>query len=158
VTCVLITGMSGTGKSTLLVELARRGHEVVDTDTDEWSHWITRADGSLDWIWRDAEMTTLLQAKRDDPLFVAGCKTNQGDFSSRFDEVVLLSAPTEVLLDRISRRSDNPYGKRDDERALIIEHIDTVEPLLRRTSSVELDATQSVDALATQLERIAQVR
>ena len=29
---VLVTGMSGTGKSAALVELARRGHRVVDTD------------------------------------------------------------------------------------------------------------------------------
>jgi dephospho-CoA kinase len=27
---VLVTGMSGTGKSTVLDELARRGHRVVD--------------------------------------------------------------------------------------------------------------------------------
>jgi predicted ATPase len=29
---ILITGMSGTGKSTLLAELGRRGHRTVDTD------------------------------------------------------------------------------------------------------------------------------
>jgi len=34
VTRVLVTGMSGTGKSTVLGELRRRGHRVVDTDYD----------------------------------------------------------------------------------------------------------------------------
>jgi len=33
---VLITGMSGTGKSSALAELARRGHSVVDTDEEGW--------------------------------------------------------------------------------------------------------------------------
>jgi adenylylsulfate kinase-like enzyme len=28
---VLVTGMSGTGKSTVLTELRRRGHRVIDT-------------------------------------------------------------------------------------------------------------------------------
>ena len=37
VTVVLVTGMSGTGKSTALVELARRGHRVVDTDYGGWT-------------------------------------------------------------------------------------------------------------------------
>jgi dephospho-CoA kinase len=31
-TTILVTGMSGTGKSTALAALARRGHRVVDTD------------------------------------------------------------------------------------------------------------------------------
>ena len=41
---VLVTGMSGTGKSTALQVLGERGHRVVDTDTDEWSHWVTLPD------------------------------------------------------------------------------------------------------------------
>src|SRR5699024_7165199 len=34
---VLVTGMSGTGKSTVLGELERRGHVVVDTDYGGWT-------------------------------------------------------------------------------------------------------------------------
>ena len=36
VSAVLVTGMSATGKSSVLAELARRGHRVVDTDYGEW--------------------------------------------------------------------------------------------------------------------------
>jgi hypothetical protein len=42
---VLVTGMSGTGKSAALQMLGKRGHRVVDTDTDQWSHWVTLPDG-----------------------------------------------------------------------------------------------------------------
>jgi len=31
-----VTGMSGAGKSTVLAELARRGHAVVETDEGGW--------------------------------------------------------------------------------------------------------------------------
>ena len=37
---VLLTGMSGTGKSTLIGELAARGFKAVDVDADEWSEWV----------------------------------------------------------------------------------------------------------------------
>jgi len=37
---VLITGMSGTGKSSVIEELAARGHRAYDLDTPEWSRWI----------------------------------------------------------------------------------------------------------------------
>ncbi|MGH3840656.1 MAG: hypothetical protein ACRDS0_04290 [Pseudonocardiaceae bacterium] len=43
---VLVTGMSGTGKSTALRALGQRGHRVVDTDSDEWCYWVTLPDGS----------------------------------------------------------------------------------------------------------------
>jgi dephospho-CoA kinase len=33
---VLVTGMSGSGKSTVLAELKRHGHRVVDTDDPGW--------------------------------------------------------------------------------------------------------------------------
>lgn len=34
---LLVTGMSGTGKSSVLAELARRGVRVVDTDDEGWT-------------------------------------------------------------------------------------------------------------------------
>ena len=57
---VLITGMSGTGKSAVVRELAARGYPAVDLDTPEWSEWVdadpadalTPRDGK-DWLWRE---------------------------------------------------------------------------------------------------------
>ena len=40
---VLVTGMSGAGKSSLLDELAARGHRTVDTDYGGYFHKIGRA-------------------------------------------------------------------------------------------------------------------
>jgi predicted ATPase len=57
---VLITGMSGTGKSTGLRVLGSRGHRTVDTDTDRCSHWVMLPDGSSDWVWREQAITDLL--------------------------------------------------------------------------------------------------
>jgi predicted ATPase len=36
--------MSGTGKSTAIAELARRGHRVVDTDLSAWSIEVASPD------------------------------------------------------------------------------------------------------------------
>jgi predicted ATPase len=80
---VLITGMSGTGKSATLEILRLRGHHTVDTDTDEWSVWVRQNDGSPDWIWREEVIAALLDQNEDGQLFVAGCKTNQGKFYSK---------------------------------------------------------------------------
>jgi adenylate kinase family enzyme len=152
---VLVTGMSGTGKSTALRLLGLRGHRVVDTDTDQWSRWVTLADGSADWIWREDAMTALLAGHRHGGLFVAGCKTNQGRFYPQFDHVALLSAPADVLLARIAQRTGNPYGKRPDERELILHYLETVEPRLRATATVEIDAAAPISEVVQQLEELA---
>lgn len=152
---VLVTGMSGTGKSTALRMLAQRGHRAVDTDTDEWSHWVTSPDGSPDWVWREDAITRLLSTHERGSLFVSGCKTNQGRFYPQFDHIVLLSAPAHVLLTRISARDNNPYGKRPEERALILRHLAEVEPRLRATATAEIDATAPVSQVVRQLEALA---
>jgi hypothetical protein len=151
---VLVTGMSGTGKSTALRYLGLRGHRVVDTDTSQWSRWVTLADGSADWIWREDAMAALLAGHRHGRLFVAGCKSNQGLFYPQFDHVALLSAPADVLLARIAQRTGNPYGQRPGEREQILHYVATVEPRLRATATVEIDAAAPISAVVQRLEEL----
>jgi shikimate kinase len=152
---VLVTGMSGTGKSTALRRLGERGHRVVDTDSDVWSTWVTLPDGSADWVWREDAITGLLTGHQHGKLFVAGCKSNQGKFYPLFDHVVLLSAPAEVMLARIADRTTNSYGKAAAERNLILHHLATVEPLLRRSATVEIDASAPLEEVVRQLEDLS---
>ncbi len=134
---VLITDMSGTGKSTVIAELAARGFRAIDTDYDNWHAWV-EVDGELDWVWREDRMTRLLTSDESGVLFVGGTSVNQGKFYSRFDHIVLLSASTPLIVERLANRSNNPYGKSPVERARVLEHIQTVEPLLRRGATAEI--------------------
>lgn len=152
---VLITGMSGTGKSSALAALEQRGHRVVDTDTDTWCEWETLPDGSTDWVWRKDAMTELLTGHGDGPLFVAGCKSNQADFYPWFEHVVLLSAPVDVLLARIADRTTNPFGKSAEERAKILSDLAEFEPLLRESATCEIDSTAALEDVVRQLEKLA---
>ena len=154
-TRVLVTGMSGVGKSTVIAALGARGHRAVDTDSDTWSRWESLPDGSLDWVWREDAIALLLAEDDARPLFLAGCKSNQGRFYPQLTAVVLLTAPLETLLDRIAHRDTNPYGKSDEERALVVHHVATVEPLLRRTATHVIDATAQVPTIVEQLEATA---
>jgi thymidylate kinase len=151
---VLVTGMSGTGKSTALKLLGKRGHHVVDTDADRWSEWITLPDGTRDWIWCEDAVDELLAHHFQGSLFVAGCKSNQGKFYRRFDHIALLSAPADVLLSRIAARTNNPYGKIPRERDLILHYLKVVEPVLRASATIELDATQPIHQVVRQLEEL----
>ncbi|HWI50683.1 MAG TPA: hypothetical protein VNT01_00905 [Symbiobacteriaceae bacterium] len=71
-----------------------------------------------------------------------------------FDHVVLLSAPAEVMLARIASRVNNPYGTSREERDLILRHLAEVEPQLRATATVEIDALAPLAEVVRQLEEL----
>jgi broad-specificity NMP kinase len=152
---ILVTGMSGTGKSTVLAELARRGHRVVDTDDDSWSEDIPMAGGGIERLWREDEIAKLLAGSSPTPLFVSGCVANQGRFYPRFAAVVLLSVAEPVLLDRVAARTTNDFGKAEGERARILSDLNEIEPLLRVGATAEIDARIPVAEVADRLEAIA---
>ncbi|TDO49690.1 shikimate kinase [Kribbella sp. VKM Ac-2571] len=147
-TRILITGMSGTGKTTLLDELARRGHHTVDTDYDGW----TQPDGT----WHEQRMSDLLAGHSD--VIVSGTVENQGKFYNRFEHVVLLTAPLGVLIERVTRRTNNPYGRTPEQQAEIAYYAQSVEPLLRAGATLELDARQPVVDLAAVIDDLANRR
>lgn len=152
---ILITGMSGTGKTTVLEELARRGHQTVETDDPVWIEevWL---DGEIERLWISESIEALLDNHTAGNLFIHGTVRNQGRFYPRFDAIVLLSAPLETMLARIESRINNPFGQSDDERYRIVEDWSAIVPLLRAGATHEIDTGDlSVEQVADRLEQIA---
>jgi dephospho-CoA kinase len=133
---VLLTGMSGTGKSSVIGALAALGYKAVDTD-DGWCEPLP--DGRQQW--REYAMTALLDTEDADVLFVAGCEENQVRFHCRFDLIILLSAPVHVTVQRLAARKGNPYGKAPGDMDRILADLATVEPLLRKAADHEIRTT-----------------
>jgi shikimate kinase len=144
--------MSGTGKSTVLAELARSGFRTVDTDEPGWSQWSERDGG---YVWNEARISELLATGDNPSLYVSGTVSNQGRFYPQFDAIVLLSAPASVLLRRLASRTTNRYGKSPEERELILQYLAEVEPLLRRTCTHEIDAAKPIGHVVDELIEIA---
>ncbi|MBD0328657.1 MAG: AAA family ATPase [Thermoleophilia bacterium] len=142
--------MSGTGKSSVVRELAARGYKAVDTD-DGWC--VRQPDGTQ--RWREEAIAALLAEEDADVLFVAGCEENQAQFHDRFDQIVLLSAPLEVLVERLATRSDNPYGKAPEEFRRFLDDVAVAEPLLRRVATHEVRTTAPLDEVVTTILQLA---
>jgi shikimate kinase len=158
---VLITGMSGTGKSSVIQELAARGHQAHDLDTPEWSEWIdadpsdvlTPAQGK-DWVWREDRVRALLSHPADGTLFIGGCAENMGRLFPLIDVVILLSAPVVTIMERLRTRSPGGYGSVAEERRRVGDLIATIEPLLRKSADHEIDTRRSIQATVDEILRM----
>ena len=162
---VLLTGMSGTGKSTVICELTARGYKAVDADSDEWSKWVdyvvtpgelgSPVEPNRDWVWREDRIQSLLSMEDADILFVSGCAMNMVEFYPQFDHVILLSAPATVIVERLATRTNNPYGKHPDEVARVLDLIQTIEPLLRNAAGYEIDTSAPLDQVVAAVLQLA---
>lgn len=154
---VFITGMSGTGKSTVIARLAELGHHAVDTDSDEYFELVepdeavrARFGGAKDRRWRADRIAVLLDV--DAPaLFLSGTSSNQAQFYPRFDHVVLLSAPEPIVLERLRTRTTNRYAKDPAELARELSLRGVVEPMLRRAADIEIDTTAPLDEVVARI-------
>ncbi|HEX8733236.1 MAG TPA: AAA family ATPase [Ktedonobacterales bacterium] len=162
---ILLTGMAGVGKSTVTGELAARGYHAVDADTEEYSEWAPIAGAGdagpsparpgMDWVWREDRVQALLAAEVAGTLFVSGCAENMRRFLPQFDRVILLSAPPEVMAVRLRERTTNAYGKDPAEAARALELAESVEPLLRRIATDEIDTRAPLDEVVARVLRVA---
>ena len=147
---VLLTGMSGTGKSTVIDELVARGFLAIDAD-EGWSE--SGPEG--DWVWIEDRIQRLLSDKPSDDLFLSGCASNQGKFYPQFSHIILLSAPVDLIMQRLADRRNNTFGKLPEERMRVLSDISAVEPLLRKTSGCEIDTSVPVHEVVEKLLQFA---
>lgn len=91
--------------------------------------------------WREDALGRLLDTEDTDVLFVAGCEENQVRFHPRFDLIILLSAPVEVLAERPASRTTNSSGRAPGGLERVLDDLQAVEPLLRKAATHEIRTT-----------------
>lgn len=130
---VLLTGIAGTGKSTVVAELRARGYKALDADD---GLCCTAPDG--EWLWNEDLIERVLSTEDTEVLVLAGAASNQVRFYDRFDHIVLLSTPADVIVERLATRTNNSFGKAADELDRVLGYHQTVEPMLRSVATHEI--------------------
>lgn len=124
----LITGRPGSGKTTVVRELQRRGYTAYNTDdlddvtkleektTGKIVPW---PDGPVDWDthtwnWQDTAFRRLLE--QDGDVFIGAIVGNQKDYYPLFDKVFALVLSGETLASRLDSH-EHPRTKAEKDKA-----------------------------------------
>jgi len=159
---VLITGMSGVGKTTTLAELQKQGYLVIDADATGmciWRNHITKEhveygpDGrDADWLAKhgwycdiDQFTSFLSHIRKDKQVFVSGLTENISEFSKIFDKIVVLELDKNLIIERLNQRTNNHFAKKKEEQDFIfnsqnnlIEKIENITSIKTNTSPEEV--------------------
>lgn len=152
---IFITGMSGSGKSTVLKELASKGYTTIDTDIEGYcSYGYDERYQEYGWLWKEDKINVVVNNHQEGVLLIAGTVSNQGKFYSYFDEIIYLSAPLSVLLARVQRRTNNRYGQTDEEKKTIQADFEQFDAMIKTSATTVIDATKSLDKVVKEVESI----
>jgi hypothetical protein len=144
---VLRTGMPGTGQPPIMRERRRQGVTAIDRDDPGWSTW--GPDGHQRWL--EAPRQTALDAAHSGPVCVSGCAEHQVTLYPQFRQIVLLSAPPDLMQNRLAGRESHAYGTRPAELARMLEHLARRAPFLRQSATPAMDTTAPVEQLVATL-------
>lgn len=158
---IYITGVSGTGKTTVANELEKRGFYTISIDeVENLCSWVEIATGEKhggkyteltvefvdahDWIC-DIDYLKKLLNNSDDVVFVSGMAGNQNDFLHLFDEIILLQCSPATFCTRIDSRTDNDFGKDPKIKQQILGRYESYAENMLKRGAIPINTEKPID-------------
>jgi dephospho-CoA kinase len=129
---ILITGLPGTGKTTICHELKGRGFIAYDADEDGLAHWYNNHTGLEIKVADEArtpefvsshlrniplaEVKRLAEQAKDGHVYLSGDPENEDELRYLFEKVYAVTVDETIRQQRLAARTNNTWGKLPHER------------------------------------------
>jgi len=168
---IYITGVPGTGKTTIQKELEQHGFEAYDIDQPRFGGPVNLTTGASttvpsiedrtpDWFdqheWRVSRSAVkeLKEKSVGKTVYLCGTATTENVVWDLFDKVLYLQIDEDTLRMRLAGREGNDFGKTEQELQIILERYREAQEVIKDLEVIMIDATTD---LATTVDNIKQV-
>ena len=163
---ILITGITGSGKSAVCGELKKRGYKAYDIEVmkglfnlvDKKTGIIVNGydNKNLEWVKRyvwvcNRKKLQNLVRKNKDTVFYCGTAGNLDELLSLFGRIFLLKVSPKILRKRLSTRKSNDYGRTPEVQDWIIEWKDWWESHMIEKGAIVINADRNLEEVTTDI-------
>lgn len=157
---ILITGVSGSGKSEISRQLKALGYETYDMDSiedlcvmvDKKMGLPTPYDNGNDlekiqkmyWLYKKDRLADFIANQKNDTAFYSGFPNNLQEILPLFTKVILLTASPSNIRKRLVARTDNGFGKSVEVQDHILRGKEKLERELLEKGAIAVSADESV--------------
>jgi len=163
----LITGVAGTGKSSICKKLRERGYTSHDIDdVPGLCSWRNKKTGELgdyhpgigrewidqhDWVCSEAKLSNLLTDTGDKKI-VCGIVSNQKELLHLFEKVILLTLDDNLLKQRLSsRKGKYDFAKTESEQLRILDWKGDWEKEMIQAGATRIDTNKPLDEIVEKI-------
>jgi broad-specificity NMP kinase len=170
---ILVTGVAGSGKSTVCKELQRRGYKAFDIElmrplfamkdritgrtVSIWDNTDLELVKRLDWLCDGKKLGKLVRRNRRGVVFYCGIASNLDGLVPLFDKVLLLRCSREVLGKRLRARTTNDFGSDPKVRRWLLDSKTKWEGDILEHGAVAIDAdgnlAETTDGVVEEAQR-----
>lgn len=163
-----VTGVSGTGKSTISKELRKRKIPCFEIESccsfkdkltgmsppkhaeedDEAFH------EQYDWFCNVQKLENALNSYSGDYVVALGVSSNQNDFLSLFDQIIVLQSNRETLEHRLLTRKANTWGKKEYQRNIVFAGYKEFENDLISRGAIGIENSGAVEETVEHIMKI----
>ena len=164
-----ITGVSGTGKSSIAEKLKEKGIPAIDLDkVEDLCQWVNKKTkerarwypGVGNEFFRshkyvcDREKLVNLMDEHKDKVVVVGLCDNQSDILDLFDKIFLFRCDESIFIKRIIGRTDNDFGKHESEQKMITGWYRDFEKEMLEKGAIPIDTSGSITEVTNKVLEI----
>jgi len=165
---ILITGVNGSGKTSIAEKLKQMGYPTCDMDrkkglfvmvdkktgkpfTDYDNAHLEKVT-EMAWICDKEKLASLIANETEPLAFYCGSASNINDILPLFDQVILLKVDEKTTRERLTHRENkNTYGKTAEVQDYIVSWKESWENKMIEKGAIMVDAHGSLDEIVKKI-------